>query len=238
MINRQLSYSDDMKERLVASGVTIANEGAVLVSVIEDGIEKVKLSAGESGEKAVGFSWSNSIIPGTVVVSDDKTLPAVTTAAASTIAIANGVAGSFRIVGSTTTSWTLVASAAEVTSSGKFFYDATTGVLTVWNIVAGEDLAITYRKNLTVIEQQTLYGDVRPNMNAGAFLGQITIIRGNGEMHTDQYDTSVDWSSATDAYTGANGLLTSANTSGVIVGRIVARPSASNKYIGVAFNLA
>jgi len=238
MINLQLSYSDDMKEKKLAPGVTIANEGTVLVSTLVDGEEKVRPSTGANTDVVVGFAWSNSIVPGTMVVTDEKTIPAIAVAAASTIAIANGIAGSFHIVGSTTASWTLVANAAAVNAAGKFFYDESTGVLTVWNIEAGEDITVTYRKNLTVIEQQSLFGDPRPNLGAGDFFEQITVARGNGEIYTDQYDTSVDWSSATVAYTGANGLLTSANTSTIAVGRIISRPSASNKFLGIAFNLA
>ena len=46
MLNLQTSYTDDSKDRKLAIGVNpnSLQEGSVLVSVIEDGYEKVKLS--------------------------------------------------------------------------------------------------------------------------------------------------------------------------------------------------
>lgn len=249
MISRQLSYTDDMKDKPLASGSTVANEGMVLVSVIEDGVEKVKLSTGTAGEKVVGISYSPSIVPGQVVASDDRTLDAVTTASSVSFALADVVTGSLRVVSTVAgvaTVQTVAASAAAV-AAGTYYYADNT--LTVWNPTTGADISVTYRKNLTVAEQESLFGNARPNLaGVNAFLGQITVFRGNGEVWTDQYDTTADWSTAVDAVcadastdTTKAGLLAPGATSSetkTVVGRIVGRPTATNKFLGIAINLA
>jgi len=227
MVNRQLSYSDNMREYLIASGAAIENEGAVLVSVIEDNTAKVKLSEGKEGEKVVGFSWSNAIIPGTVVASKTETADKAYAAGEFTIALANAVEDSVRAELTKAEDGSVVEAAGELAD----------GVYTLTDAVAeGDTIVVTYRKNLTVAEQTALFGNARPNLNNNLALGSISVIRGNGDMVTDQYDTSADWSEATEAFAGANGLL--APTGTVKVGNITIKPTAGQPWLGVSFNLA
>lgn len=233
-LNLQMSYTDDSKDRKLAVGVNpnSLQEGSVLVSVIEDGFEKVKLSEGTSGEKIVGFAYGTWFIQNTLVMTANATL----TGEVDTVQLyPNCVANSIKITGTST--FTAKDSADAVSAAGDYFLDNATGTLTIKG-AANEVVVIAYRRNLTVNEQQTLFGSHSINGNANSLLEQVTVWKGNGEIWTDQFDTSVDWSSATEAYTGANGLLTSANTSGCVAGRIIGKPTASNPFLGIAINLA
>lgn len=233
-LNLQKSYTDDSKDRQLAIGVNINSlqEGIALVSVLEDGEEKVKLSEGTEGEKLVGFAYGTWFVPSTMVMTAEASLDGEI----DTIPLyPNIVAGSIRISGTST--FTAKASADAVAAAGDYFLDATTGTLTVKG-TADEAVVISYRRNLTVAEQQTVFGSHSINGNANGMLEQVTVWKGNGEIWTDQFDTSADWSDATVAYTGANGLLTSADTSKCVAGRIIGKPSASNPFLGIAINLA
>lgn len=223
MINRQLSYQDNMREYGIAAGADIKEEGQVLVSVLENGIEMVKPSEGKDGEKIVGFAWSNAIIPGTIVATKTETADDDYEAGAFTVALENAVEGSIAV--------TINGEA----STGSL----ADGVFTVSDAVeAGATVVITYRKNLTVNESRALFGDKRANLNNNLALNSISVIRGNGDMWTDQYDTSADWSEATEAAAGANGLLVPAAEGKTTVGRIIGKPSAGQFWLGVSFNLA
>ena len=233
-LNLQMSYTDDSKDRKLAVGVVASSlqEGSVLVSVIEDGFEKVKLSEGTEGEKLVGFAYGTWFNPSTLVMTANATL----TGEVDTVQLyPNCVANSINIKGTST--FTAKDSASAVSAAGDYFLDITTGTLTIKG-AEDEVVVIAYRRNLTVAESQTLFGTHSINGNANGLLEQVTVWKGNGEIWTDQYDTSADWSEATEAYTGANGLLTSANTSKCVAGRIIGKPTANNPFLGIAINLA
>ena len=235
MLSMQLSYTDDSKDRLIANGVDIhaIQEGEPLVSVIEDGVEKVKPSAGVANELLVGFAYANWFIPNNQVMNESTVLP--TTPAATAIQLyPNIVAGSIKISGTST--FAAVASAAAVIAAGNFYVDTTTGVLTVFG-AANESIEITYRRNLSFSEAQTLFGTHLFNGQANEFFEQVTCWKGNGQIFTDCYDTSKDWSSATQAYTGADGKLTTTST-GCLAGRIISRPTSTDAFLGIAINLA
>lgn len=224
MINRQLSYQDNMRDYAVARGADIKEEGQVLVSVFEDGVEKVQPSAGEEGEKVVGFAWSNCIIPGTIVDTKTEVAEKDFGAGEFTVALANAVEGSVK---------------AEKEDGTAVAGTLTDGVWTATDAVAeGDVIVITYRKNLTVNEARALFGDKRANLNTNLALEQISVIRGNGDMVTNQYDTSADWSEATEAAAGANGLLVPAAEGLSTVGRIFIKPTNGQFWLGVSFNLA
>lgn len=223
MINRQFSYQDNMREYGIAAGADIKEEGQVLVSVLENGIEMVKPSAGTEGEKVVGFAWSNAIIPGTAVVTKTETADDDYEAGAFTVALENAVAG------------TVAATVNGVAAAGTL----ADGVFTLTDAVsAGDVVVIMYRKELTVNESRAQFGDKRANLNNNLALNSISVIRGNGDIWTDQFDTSADWSSATEAAAGANGLLVPAAAGKTTVGRIIGKPEAAKLMLGISFNLA
>jgi hypothetical protein len=234
MLSMQLSYTDDSKDRLVANGVDIhaIQEGEPLVSVIENNIEKVKPSEGVANELLVGFAYANWFIPNNLVMNETTVLP--TTPALTTVQLyPNVVSGSVKITGTST--WALKTTSGDPSVAGQFKIDTTTGVLSVFG-AADESIEITYRRNLSFSEAQTLFGTHLFNGQANEFFEQVTCWKGNGEIWTDCYDTSLDWSSATLAYTGANGKLTTATT-GCLAGRIIGRPSSTNKFLGIVINL-
>lgn len=224
MINRNFTYQDNMREYGIAKGAEIKEEGQVLVSVMEDGFEKVKPSAGTEGEKVVGFSWSNAIVPGTAV--DHKV----------EVAEDDYEAGTFTVTLENAIDGTIAVTIDGVAGSGSL----SEGTFTVSEAVEkGDVVEFSYRKNLTVYEARALFGDKRVNLfDNNLELGSISVIRGNGDMWTDQYDTSADWSSATEAAAGANGLLVPAGAGKTTVGRIIGKPQGDKLFLGVSFNLA
>lgn len=231
MIDLSRIKYDDMSDRTVAAGQTVANEGALLIATIENGVEVVGLSTTGSVQVA-GFAYNNSLIPGTKVESETKVAPATGTLAIQVLP--NVIAGTIRVYNENdAVAYTL---GDPSTTATAYSINTTTGLITVGASGAGKTFLITYRRNLTVAEQQTLYGDARFNLGASGVLNAVAMIHGSGLVYTDQYDSSADWSSATQAYAGANGLL--APTGTTVVGRIVSRPSAADKFIGIAFNIA
>jgi len=225
MINRQLSFSDNMLEYPLASGTEIKNEGAVLVSAIEDNIEKVKLSTGAEGEQVIGFAWANSVVPGQIVATKTESIDDSYEAGAFSVALANAIEGSVRAVKEDGT-------AVEGTLAD--------GVFTVDEALEeGETIVITYRKELTVAESQSMFGSPRPNLAGNNLaLGSVSVIRGNGDIVTDQYDTSADWSEAKFAKAGKDGLLVPADSAEGAVGRVTMKPTAGQFWLRVSFNLA
>lgn len=241
MLNLQKTYTDDSKDYGLAANASVTQEGVALVSILEGGIEKVKPSEGTSNEILVGFSFGNNFVTDTLVESVSASLPAVS--AKTTVQLlpyvvsnANPTAGTSVFISGSASTFAPVANAGAVSVAGNWFVDPTSGLLTIMG-AASEDVVINYRRELTVNEQTILFGSPRVNAPANATLNQVTAKRGNGNIFTDQYDTSNDWSTATLAYTGADGKLTTTATGGNAM-RIISRPSAADKFIGVSINLA
>jgi hypothetical protein len=235
--DRKRTYSNDSKDRPVAAGATANVEGRVLVGSIESGVEVVSYSAGGSTtENIVGFLVNTGLNGNVRVVIENITVPN-TGSATETFTLSHGnlVSSTLRILNNTSAADLVAGSPA----SGNSLYSVTnsTGVVIVGSSIAGNSLTAFYKYTLTEMEVQTLLHSRPINQGGSTFFGVVSVLRGQGEIYTAQWDTTVDFSTATLVYTGANGIMNKTNTN-TLVGRVVSRPTATDPYVGIAFNLA
>lgn len=245
-INRALTFYARSKESKVTSGVEITNEGLVLVQVKENGLETVRPSLGTSAsEVIVGFSANTSLRPTTRVEQEYGVVPS---ASVYTIQLSQVllVTGSLRVV-KTSDNTALTVVTTGTPNTGEVLVNTTTGLLTFNVAQAGIEVFVTYRRTLSADELPFTVRQPAINAGGNSATGSISVIRGSGELHTDMFDTTQDYSTATTLYAGVGGLVTSDSTTKTPINgsRMITAPSASSTgdlrfgaMIGFAFNLA
>lgn len=238
MIDLDLTRYSNQIERDVVAGTTVTKEGLVLKSVIVGGVEQLQVTAGGSTSEVIaGFSYNRAIEPTTeVVIEDSLTIPASPGPYTVQLLHPSLVSGSVRVHAVVANvDYTIGTPATTVYS-----VNLTTGLLTFAAADAGKAIIVTYRRNLTAIEVQQKYGNSPVNSADPSFFGRVVAMCGNGEIYTDQYDTSVSYDGVSALYAGANGLVTSVSTNNTLIpgSRIVSVPSATNTKLGFRFNLA
>lgn len=226
------------KEVPVAPGATIANEGAVLKTVLVNGSETVQLVEGVSATEAIaGFSVNNAIVPGTANITETALV-----SSASFVQLSHGnlVAGQVYVYDVTGAAALTIVAATATPGANEVAVNTIAGQLTVAGARAGHTLQVRYRYTYTAFEQTAILGQRPINMQSNSALGTSTYIRGFGELYTDQYDVTVDFSAVSGVlYAGANGLITTDNSKTPIPGsRVVHVPSAADPFLGLTFNLA
>jgi hypothetical protein len=101
-----------------------------------------------------------------------------------------------------------------------FVLDNTTGATptptvtgaNVSGLTSGDEVTITYKYALTVIQARALFGDIQPGGYVGNYVNQIGVIT-RGTVWTSEFDASKNWaaaggSSSTQIVMAANGQLT------------------------------
>ncbi|QRE00272.1 hypothetical protein [Burkholderia phage BCSR5] len=119
---------------------------------------------------------------------------------------------------------------------------ATPNVVT--GLPVGDEVAITYKYPLTVVQARALYGDIQPGGYVGDYVQQIGLIK-RGPVFTDQYDASQDWSKAVEIYATAGGQLqmwdgvAAQKPVGVkINGYVIRVPGQEIPFLGIEFSAA
>ena len=235
MYDRKRTHSTQTLERSVATGQTILQEGAVLVAIEQSGEQVTQVSAGAADETIIGFSMIDNYTPATRTVVAAGSVPSAA-AYMVTLSHSNLVAGQIRIYDDTTGSALTEGNAANPT---EYSVVDSTGVITFNAARADDSITVTYKYNLTVNESIMLYGERHSNAGASAFLEQVTVITGAGEIYTDQYDVSVTYEGlAVGALkSAASGLISTAGT-GTAFGVVVHAPDVNDPFLGIAFNVA
>lgn len=219
----------ESKEIPVADGFSVNVEGAPLVRVIEDGIEKIKIAAGEADEQFVGFSFGEIFSPLNKSFVHSAVIPA---AVSYTVQLPknNLVAGQILVYDNTSGA---ALAEGDPASSGKYSCDDATGLLTFNAAQAGHSITVTFRY-LPTAQEVIMQNNVRLVSQYGAdFLGSLGCIL-EGEIFTDQFDASVDWASATAVNLG-DGILTSGGSGESTPCQVIAVPSADRPFLGVRF---
>lgn len=236
MYDTKRTHGTQSLEKSVATGVTIANEGSILVAAEESGSQVANLSAGASNETILGFSMIDNYTPATRTVVETGSIPSAPGPYTISLSNSNLVAGQIRIYDNT--------NATDLTEGnpsnpGEYSVVDSTGVVTLNAAEADDDITVYYKYNLTVNDSIMLYGERHSNAGASAFLEQVTVIAGAGEIYTDQYDVSVSYSglAAGALKSGANGLFTTSG-SGTAFGVVIHAPTPDLPMLGVAFNIA
>lgn len=234
MLYLPLSKFPDSAETVVAPGASIAAEGQALVRAAGAPSAGVTPSAGTGSEIFAGFAFAGvSAAP----------LPAPYANKVETFVVPS--------TGSVQLQFTPV-------SGQVFIYDVTAGaavaitggVSVTGNVVAGltsgHTVNITYKYALTVLQSRALQGDVQPGGYAGAYVGQIGLVK-RGLIYTSEFDASSNWATATGIYLAPNGQLTASSSVTVggtttnytqVNGYVVAVPGQDVPFLGIEFSAA
>src|ERR1035437_2895811 len=237
--NLDLTHYSSTFERPFVPGTSIPAEGLVLKAVLVGGVENAQVTAGGStSEVIIGFSHNRSINPTTqVVIEDTLVIPASPGPYVVQLQHTNLVSGSVMV-------WDVAGAVAMTLGSSGSTDHATVntslGQITFYSGDAGKAIVVTYVYQLTAIQAQQTFWQAPINTPNPAYNGNIVVLAGNGEMWTDQYDTSVSYASVSTLYAGANGVITSTQGSNTPIpgSRVVSVPSSSSTWLGFRFNLA
>lgn len=213
--------------RSVTPGKTITAEGQLLKAVLSSGVETLEPATGAAGEVLAGFAIQRALRPTTKVVVETVVADA---SGAVTLSKTNLVTATLRVHDNTAGADVVLTGATVDLVHGTFLLAST----------ANHSLTFTYVYTLTAVEADVLYKSAPIGSNAASVWGQVTAAVGFGEISTDQYDTTKDFSVAGISLTaGANGLISVGGTGTVIPGaRVVKVPTSDSPLLTVSFNFA
>ncbi len=223
----------DSTEMLVAPGATILAEGQALVRTNGNTSAGVLPSTGTATDIFAGFAIAG------------------TSAAPFAEPYYNKVE-QFLVPSTGTITLSLTPVAGQV-----FVFDNTTGApaspaptvtgANVSGLTAGDEVTVTYKYALTVIQARALFGDVQPGGYSGAYVGQIGVYT-RGTIYTSEFDASKNWATAGVAGNvlclAANGQVTlgTAGTApaGIAIpdAYVSAVPSQDQPFLGITFSAA
>lgn len=229
------SHFSIILEKEVLPGEVLTEEGVLLVASLDPatGTEKVAASTGTANEVVAGFAIRDNADNATTSEVEELVVP--TTPNPLTVQLSNNnlVATQVRVVGAVTGALT----EGNPVNAGEFSANDATGVLTFNAAQQGEAITVTYRYNLTVAEARLKFFQRNINNEASALFGQVGVGHGHGEIFTDQFDASVDWSAGPAITSGANGQLTVGGTGSTLDARVISVPNVNNPLLGIAFDL-
>jgi hypothetical protein len=206
MIKQQSTRIRNSLHRDVALGYDIKNEGVALVYVLENGVGKVKPAGGISGEKFAGISLSQTQVPDSIARIDSFTLAGD---ASVTLNRGNVISGQILVLLDGTK---LTATTGSV-DAGKYKITLLTGVIELNTSDTGspsntKTLSVQYRYTPTVTEAIQIQGNGPVGGVTGASsLGVVGVIV-DGDVATDQYDSSDNWAAGGPIYLGGSGMFT------------------------------
>lgn len=221
MIYGPFSKYVDSSEAVVAPGAVIDAEGMVLVRAAGAQAAGVMPSTGGTTEVFAGFSIAGTsaapFMEGFTNKQETFVVPAT---------------------GKVTLQFAPVPNQA-------FVYDVTTGAAVasptitgkvISGLTAGDQVVVTYKYALSVVQARSLQGDVQPGGYSGAYIGQIGLIK-RGIVYTSEFDASKDWTAATSVKAAAGGQVTDQTGTGITLpAQIIAAPTSEVTFLGLEFS--
>lgn len=238
------SYASLRLSRLLAAGTSIAQEGLLVCSVIEGGVEKAQLVSVVAGtEKVLGWVSTADSLPSRTSAVEEVTVPAAGTYEV-TLRHNNIVAGALRALdvsaGTAVGTVTACPPGAYAGASGadEVKVDLAAGKLKFNVAKAGKLMRITYLYDLTLVQAKQLFGERFVN-NRGlhAEFGQIEVQSGIGELYTDQFDASANWAAAATVNLGDNGQLVVGGAGPALAAEVVSVPSVDVPMLGIRYRM-
>lgn len=220
MIYYPNSFAQRSTEYPLAPGVSLSSDGQALVGYMTNGVFGVGPSTGTATDVFIGFSMTQvsaaNFLEQTAVKVEKLTVSAGGTVALQFTPMAGSVAVFDVTLNTRPTTFTV---AANVLSA----------------LTAGDSVYVTYTYALTVAQSVALQGNQTPGGFAGYYSRSVGVAQ-NGRIHTNQFDTSKNWSAATAVKLGANGILQDQTGTGVVTNAIVVSvPSIDYPYLGLEF---
>lgn len=221
MIYGPFSKYVDSSEAAVAPGAVIDAEGMVLVRAAGAQAAGVMPSTGGTAEVFAGFSMAGTsaapFMEGFTNKQETFVVPAT---------------------GKVTLQFAPVPNQA-------FVYDVTSGAAvasptisgkSITGLTAGDEVIVTYKYALSVVQARSLQGDVQPGGYSGAYIGQIGLLK-RGIVYTSEFDASKDWTAATGVKAAAGGQVTDQSGSGIALPAvIIAAPTTEVTFLGLEFS--
>lgn len=227
MLYLPLSKFPDSAETVVAPGAVITAEGQALVrapGAVSTGV--TPSMAADASEIFAGFAIAGVSAAPLVASYANKVEEFVVPASGSVTLAQTPVAGQITVFNVTTGA--VVAITGGVTLTGK----------TIAGLTAGNTVRVTYKYALTVVQARALQGDVQPGGYAGAYVGQVGLVK-RGLIYTSEFDAGVNWAAATAIKLDANGLVTDQTGAGATInGYVVSVPTQDVPYLGLEFSAA
>jgi hypothetical protein len=123
-------------------------------------------------------------------------------------------------------------------ASGVVGVNPTTGALDFHVDELGQTIVATYTYNLTVAEARLKFFQRNINNEASTLFGSVGVGQGHGEVFTDQFDATVDWSVAAQiVHSGDAGTIT--NVGGTLIdARVISVPNVNNPLLGLSFDIS
>ena len=228
-------------EKEVLAGSVITEEGVLLASVLDaaTGTEKVLPTDG-TAQVIAGFAIRDNADHATTSEVESVTVPSaapyeVQLRQNNLVATTPGTGSTAQITClDSGTQMDIIDVGAAV--SGDVNVNDVTGLLAFHSDEAGKTIDVTYRYNLTVAESRLKFYQRNINNEASTLFGQVGVGQGHGEVFTDMFDATVDWSTSPVIRSGAGGTLT--DTGGTILdARVISVPNVNNPLLGISFDL-
>jgi hypothetical protein len=207
MLKQQKTRIIRTQHRDVLTGVDIRQEGVALVFVNNNGLAQVKPAAGVANERFAGVSWSQTQVPDYLTKVEQVQVSGNLTF---TLSRNNLVSGQVRIERNSDGSALTLAAAP---AAGKFAADYTNGIISIDVTDAGTAavpvlLNVFYKYQPTAMEAIMAQGSGPiGGITAASAMGTVGVIV-EGDVSTDMFDVTDDWSVATKIYLGPAGIFT------------------------------
>jgi roadblock/LC7 domain-containing protein len=213
----------------VQSGQTVTDEGMALVKAMENGEMVVKPAAGGDGASFAGFSYGHVFTPVTLSVVEEVTVPE---GGGSVTLQHEPMSGQYMVYDVTADSeLSETADSVGAVASGEFYLDGKT--LTFHEDEAEHTAHVQYRYEPTAFEVMMQSNINLYTVTPTDYLTQIGMIE-KGDLYTNMFDASVDWSSATSVKLASGGLLTDHNGDGDAIDvEITHYPSIDEPFLGI-----
>jgi hypothetical protein len=216
-------------------GLSNLADGIGMIMAIENGGGVLRPGNGNANTLYAGFlNCIERVLPS--VAAKVETVTATTTSA--TLSRAPNSTTDIRVYN--LTSGAALTYTAGAGASGQFDVSGTT--ITLNAAQSGAKLLVTYKYNLTALELTMLYGHGFVGQSAIEALRAVDVVL-SGEIYTDCFDASVDWSAIDTDASGevlkirANGLV-SVNGNGAVIPNsyIIQVPNADSPFLGIRIN--
>jgi hypothetical protein len=223
----------DSTEMLVAPGATILAEGQALVRTNGNTSAGVLPSTGGATDVFVGFAVAGTSAAPFAEPYYNKVEQFLVPSTGTVTLSLTPVAGQVFVFDNTT--------------NGPGTGYTVTGA-NITGLTAGDEITVTYKYPLSVIQARALFGDVQPGGYSGAYVGQIGVYT-RGTIYTSEFDSSKNWAGAGSAAAqtlclAANGQVTLGTPgtapAGVAIPNayVSAVPSQDQPFLGITFSAA
>lgn len=222
MIYAPLSYTNRSKDMPLAVNALLSADGQCLTGNMVNGVYGVNVTGGAATDAFVGF-----LMPQTSAI---PFMPATAVRVETLVADVNDKVW----LGNTPVNGTV--NAFDLTANANVAAPAVVGTSVECAAAAGHVIRVIYTIALTVNAAKSLAGDVQPGGYSGYVVGSVAVAQ-QGVIYTDQFDTSVDWSNATNVpKSGANGHVVAAGNGPNLNAKVIALPTAEIPFLGLQFN--